>query len=460
MAVKLTDLISHNRWWRGEGWEMNDQDLKRIKRRINRDLIKIPEGKLTVFRGIRRSGKTVYLKSLISDLIQKGQDPRSILYLSCDRIKKSQIKNIVEEFIIRRGGGYLFLDEITYMDGWELMLKELMEEGQFTIIATGSNPLGLKKKIDRLPGRGLEGNDYYFNPLSFREFVLSLLEVEDRDMGKPVEDALQAISVLKTSFKPDKADISDLIPYYEEIERLFRLYLFTGGFPDAISDLIEMGHVSSETYETIIRVILDTIAKEGKSEGIARAIMEKLLAIGPNRIDFRSLGSDIELHHNTVHDYLELLEDSRITFLLHPWDISKGRHFPRKQKKVIFQSSLLPTALYAYLRGVDWDGCQRFVDRNVEWIVEDVVATHLIWTLERPLMMEKHAFAGYYYGKKECDMVIFKDDCFMGFETKYGKLKRAKLPFQTIYLTKDEIDDDAIPVSLFLFGLEKSKRCL
>lgn len=456
MAVKLTDLVNYNKWWKGEGWEEEDLDLKKVRFLLKRRMIDISESELTIIRGVRRSGKTVYLKEIIRHLIEKGIDPRSIMYLSCDRMNRSRTRNIVNEFRIQRGGGYLILDEITYMEDWNLLLKEIMEQGSFTVIATGSNPVGIKHSAERLPGRGVEGNEYYFDPLSFREFLFAIKQAPEDLIDPSLRDAILSAPDIDHSFPPFSPDIDVILPFFEEIERLFHHYLLTGGFPNAIVELLLDGKVNTDTYEMIIRMTLGLISKEGRKESIARSIMERLNTIGTTRVDFQTIGKDVEAHHNTVRDYLDLLEDGRILYVLHQWDLAKRRIKHSKGKKMVFQSSLFPIAFNNYIKGGQWHQAQEFLDQNKEWLIEGVVASHVIWTLERPLMMEKHAFAGFHGGKKECDLVLVQgNDRLLGFETKYGKLKKTDYPFPVTYLTKEESDMDAIPVSLFLFGLKK-----
>ena len=460
MAVKLSTLVPQNPWWKKEHWEKDDPDLRKVDYYLERKDMDIQEGKLTVMRGIRRSGKTVYLKRIVGKLTNSGVESKKILYLSCDRFTRGEVRNIVSDFLIKRGGGYLLLDEVTYMEGWNLLLKELMERGNFTVIATGSNPVEIKDLVERLPGRGVEGNEYYFDPLSFREFVLALVRLKDRISDKYLAKAVETIKSIDVQFSPHAPQIEDLFPYYEEIERVFYTYLLTGGFPDAISDYLKTQKISEETYEMLIRVILGTTAKDKKSEEISRVIMEKALSLGPGRTDFVSIARDVDLHHNTVRDYLGLLENSRVIYILYPWDIGKKRHSVRKQKKIVFQSAFIPAALNIYLRGGGWEEAQDFVEKNIEWLVEDVIASHIIWTEERPVMREKHSFAGFFYNTKECDFVMLKDNSFYGFESKYGKLERGRYPFKTLYLTKDIMDDDAHPASLFMLGLEKGVGCI
>ena len=456
MAVKLSRLVSNNPWWKSEEWENTDPDLRKVDHFLERKSINIPEGKLTVLRGIRRSGKTVYLKRMVSELLKEGVNRQNIVYISCDRFNRSEVSNIIMDILVKRGGGYLLLDEVTNLADWNLVLKEIMEQGEFTVVATGSNPVEIKNMTERLPGRGIEGNEYYFNPLSFREFVRALIKLEDRINDKFLLKAIKPLRKVETRFTPLAPNVEELFPYYEEIERLFYVYILTGGFPNAIQDYLKSGRVSEETYEMLLRMLLGTLSKEKKSEETARRIMQEISAIGTGRTDYISIARDTGMHHNTVHNYLELLEKSRITYTLYAWDIEKKMHALKKQKKIVFQSPIIPVSIPLHEWGGKWEDVQEYVDKHIEGLVEDVVASHLIWTEERPVVREQHSFAGFFYDRHECDFVFLKNGEFHGFESHYGKLKKAKYPFKMTYLTKDIMDEGVIPASLFLYGLEKS----
>ncbi|PIV69046.1 MAG: hypothetical protein COS08_05455, partial [Euryarchaeota archaeon CG01_land_8_20_14_3_00_38_12] len=219
MAIKLTGLSSQNPWWRDKNWEKEDTDIGKIERVFYRKNIDV--GKVTIVRGMRRIGKTVYAKILIKKIIESGVEPRKILYISCDRYSPKEIKNIIQEFLMRYDEGYLFLDEITYVNGWNKIIKELAEQNKVSIFATGSNPIEIRKYSERLPGRGVEGNEYYMNPLSFREFLENTTDIKIPSMN---------------SFSPE---VDDAIPYFDKIQKKFYEYIFTGGFPSAVNDYMK-----------------------------------------------------------------------------------------------------------------------------------------------------------------------------------------------------------------------------
>ena len=59
MAVRLSRIGAHNPWWKEGGWRKSDPDLGKVEYLLERKKINIPKGKVTIIRGIRRSGKNV-----------------------------------------------------------------------------------------------------------------------------------------------------------------------------------------------------------------------------------------------------------------------------------------------------------------------------------------------------------------------------------------------------------------
>ena len=458
MVVKLTNLAPQNPWWRKEDWETDDRDLKGIDLLLARREMALKKGGITILRGIRRSGKTVYLKMMVKKLVESGIARQNIVYISCDRYSFKEIENIVNEMSIRRGKIILLLDEITYLPDWYLLLKGLRETKDIGIIATGSDPMQIKAKAERLPGRGIEGNEYYFNPLSFGEFVRALLKIGEKIKLDPIKDALKDIrDIPDIKFSPFKPTVDEIFQFYEPLERLFFSYMLTGGFPHTILEYVKTGEVSDESYETLIRLILGTLSKGGRSENTGKEVFQQLLQGMGGRTDYLTIAQNIGVHHTTVKDHIDILDGARVVYTLQCWDIAKRRHSPRKQKKFVLQSPIIATALHRYLTGGTWDDVIDFVDRNMESLVEATVISHIIWAEERPLMKEQHSFAGFYYNRNECDCVLQREGGFQGYEIKFGKVERANYPFPVIYITKDTMDTDMVPASVFLFGLEKSR---
>jgi len=183
--IKIAEIINQNPWWtQGIDFCRHDLHLKRAQPIFfKRKPLNLAKGNIYVLRGCRQVGKSTYLKSTAKELIEGRVSLNHILYLSLDFFtSRRELQNAINYFLdLTRDVDkvYLLFDEITSLENWNLELKYLADQGitqRSVIIATGSSAVRLKEKGELLPGRGLEGNEHYFKPLSFREFVLQTVE--------------------------------------------------------------------------------------------------------------------------------------------------------------------------------------------------------------------------------------------------------------------------------------------
>ena len=326
-----------------------------------------------VIRGCRQIGKTTYLKEWINKLISKGFDPKRILYLSLDFFtSRKEIRNAINYFLDSNREAeelHIFLDEITAIKDWNLELKYLWDSGitkRAKIVATGSSGAILRKKGELLPGRGLEGNEYYLKPLSFREFVLQTLDyIKNHAETRDFQNALGRLKVVLERVSIDmKSDLNEMydvvnaiIPFKKELEYLFRIYLITGGFPGVINDHLRKMFVrkreliNSTLAETFVRNVLGDVIKQGRQETFARQLLKEIIDKYGTRYSFSKLARDIETTHVTAIDYLELLEESFILTVLHAYDFNKQDIKFKGGKKVYFQDPFIFHALKSSLSG-------------------------------------------------------------------------------------------------------------
>lgn len=201
--VKIAEIVDQNLWWKHhKEFEKYDRHLAEIKPIFfKRKELGLKKGNIYILRGCRQVGKTTYLKNIIKKLIEKGVSPTDILYLSLDFFtSRRELRNAVNYFLDlnhTKEKIYIFLDEITSLDDWNLELKYLSDQGvtkRSVIFATGSSAIKLKEKAELLPGRGLEGNEYYIKPLSFREFVLQCID----HIPKTTEEFYNSLYKLKS----------------------------------------------------------------------------------------------------------------------------------------------------------------------------------------------------------------------------------------------------------------------
>jgi predicted AAA+ superfamily ATPase len=101
-------------------------------------------------------------------------------------------------------------------------------------LATGSCASALRRKGELLPGRRLEGNEYYMKPLSFRDFILqttdrvisTIGEGEFRDSLKKLLPILEKTGCgLEAGFSQLLKALHQIAPFKRELDYLFNLYI-------------------------------------------------------------------------------------------------------------------------------------------------------------------------------------------------------------------------------------------
>lgn len=134
----------------------------------NSDMIK-------VITGIRRVGKSYLLFNLYYDYLKSiGVDDNHIIKIDLDNIDNlylhdsKELNSYVESKIIDKSNYYLFIDEIQFVDKFELVLNGLNKRENLDIYVTGSNSKFLSSDIiTEFRGRTEEIRVY---PLTFKEF--------------------------------------------------------------------------------------------------------------------------------------------------------------------------------------------------------------------------------------------------------------------------------------------------
>lgn len=118
-----------------------------------------------IISGIRRCGKSTLLHQLIETVTE------SYFYLNFDSAKLYNFEladfEILDELIADAKCKKLFFDEIQTVQGWELYVRQKLDEG-FEVVVTGSNASMLGKELGtKLTGRHITKELF---PFSFEEF--------------------------------------------------------------------------------------------------------------------------------------------------------------------------------------------------------------------------------------------------------------------------------------------------
>jgi predicted AAA+ superfamily ATPase len=495
--VKISEINAQNPWWsQGIEFARYDKSLGEAKPIFfKRKPIETKSGNIYILRGPRQVGKTTYIKDSVRRLIENGTAPRDILYLSLDFFtSRRELRNAINYFLESRIDAariYLLLDEITSIDDWNLELKYLSDQGvlkRAIILATGSSAVKLKEKRELLPGRGVEGNEYYIKPLGFREFTLQIIDFVAQHLTQ--DEFCHTLITLKTFLTSCSLDLGSgmdeiqeqvekILPFKMALSYLFHLYLTTGGLPGVVNHYLDNRYlqqkntIHSAIAEIFVRDVFGDLARLQKQENIIRQIFRAIVERYGSRYSFSNLSREIEKSHITTIDYLELMEDSFICFVLYSYDFNTKNVKAKGDKKVYFFDPFVLHSVKSYLGGSEvWDRITTSLE-NEELrgqMVEGVVISHLRMYGEIPLMRTGSTFLWYYYDRsgKEIDAVFRGDERYLGIEVKYQNqvnerdIRRISPLKRYFILSKEDAERKKslmiIPVDIFLALLPVSER--
>lgn len=437
-------IEEYNPWWRGGQYLAEDEDYRKwSESRIRwypslmREIDLKPYSLHFIF-GPRQVGKTTLLKLLIKRLLDRGVDPRSILYLRCDAIADHrELLEVLGQYLALRDewhvkNSYIFLDEVTYPREWYRALKLLVDMGKFrrdVLVVTGSTSMYVRAEVETFPGRRGYGRNFVMYPLSFREFAT----IVDAELQGKIE--------VYSSLTPGEVASKTLkmIPWLPRLNRYLKLYMECGGFPEAVKTYVEHGRIPARILDDLISWIKGELAKLRRNESIAKRILKAIVEKAPSPLSINSIAKEFEIRsHKTVFSYLDLFEKMYVTKTLHYIDPNRAVGIPYKNRKIHLTDPLL----YRTIAG--W--C--FTSKPQESIiVEGTVATHLSRRYE----------VGYWKNHREIDVVVKDDGRLLGVEVKYGEkparalIKVGKMK-NVIVLTKAKynMNPPSIPISIFL----------
>lgn len=337
--MEIDELYLLNPWWKEPSAINFERNISKYKSSTFRfypekTFNQIPPDKPGIYtlRGPRQVGKTTFLKLYIKNLIEEGINPTGIFYLNCDGIRdRFELNEIIKLYFESFGKSlksmkYIFLDEITAIEDWQLTIKHLADLGLFDenlIVLTGSSAYDLKKSSERLPGRKGFGKDLVYMPLTFREYL--------KVIGEEVDQV-----TLDELFSLSENDLKVLEFRNGKIKEHFIRYLNCGGFPQAIDEFLRENSLraSVSVYKDFV---LGDAEKYIGSRVKVLEIIRKLPDIIGQRFSWDSLvqvfSGRIE-SMETIKKYMEFLAYSFIIFNVFFVDPSTNTIKPKKNKKV------------------------------------------------------------------------------------------------------------------------------
>ena len=264
--------------------------------------IRLPDipGKAMVVIGMRRSGKTTFLWQCLAAKMNTGAPRDTLLHFSFEDerlagMTADDLQGIIEEYYTLHPEYRdtrkitLFLDEIQVVEGWERFVRRLMDTEQVDIFLSGSSSLLLSREVaTSMRGRGIE---VLVHPFSFREHLR-------HHNAEPAMDWNRLSKARRSA-----------------LEKHFRNYLDSGGFPEA-QGLIPRDRAALLRSYVDVATLRDVIERHQVTNPAALRWMQRHLLGSPAapfsvQKFFDALKSQgMAVGKNTLHEYLAYLEDA------------------------------------------------------------------------------------------------------------------------------------------------------
>lgn len=315
-----------------------------MKRNISRDLLRLkldeslaaPIGELTsrdvhvpsiagkalAVIGVRRGGKTSFLQTQIVERIASGRPRASQLLISLEDerlvgMTAADLGWLLEEHARRvprlreEGSLTVYLDEVHLVEGWETLVRRLIDEGGLEVFVSGSSAKLLSREVaTSLRGRAME---ILIHPFSFREAL--------RHEGREPDVTWEQLS------PTDRTSIDSRL----------RAYLEEGGFPEAQRTDPRDRLALLKGYVDVM-VLRDVIERHDASNSQAlRWLQRHLLSTPGGNFSMKKLydslrSQGVPVSKDTLYNYLDHLQDAFLirTISMHSHSERQRMANPRK----------------------------------------------------------------------------------------------------------------------------------
>ncbi len=282
------------------------------------------DARLIGIKGARGVGKTTlllqYMKLHLNNELEKS------LYVSLDSVAFAN-RNLVDlaDQFVKKGGRYLFLDEVHKYANWAQELKNIYDDyPELKVVFTGSSLLEILNARADLSRRALI---YTMQGLSFREY-LSL------ETGKPFE-RLSLAEILNNHLVAAKVINAEIKPF-----QYFETYLQRGYYPF----YKEQPENYAQRIEEIINMMLEIELPllRGVDLGYTHKV-KQLLAIISESVPFipnvSNLSAKMGINRATLMNYLHYLAEIGLTINL--YKDAKGNSKLQKPSKIYLENTNL-----------------------------------------------------------------------------------------------------------------------
>jgi len=423
------------------------------------DLLK--DKKIITILGIRQSGKTYILYSIINHLFQNNVPVSNVLFLSLDDkiINLDMAISYYERIILKKKiqfskeTYYIFLDEIQLLSNWQEVLSPYLDDSYpIKFILASSSEYFFDKKLLLIPEKYY--SEFRIYPLNFYEFLkINKFDIGNNGTHNYFKDFLDFNTI-----------IGNRLIYLEKIQELnsfLRQYLIKGGLYRYLQEINPLKKTLRIVSEVIDLAIYKDINLQHNLQN-SRILEDLLLYIARNNsIIFQSdkvtrLFGGIPF--SVIEKYISYLESSFLIYTISniSADTLKSQTL---NKKIYFSDVGIRNALI---------GNYSLDLKDINQLVENLIFLHLL------RIKNKYNFQIGYWRKSNfyIDLVINNDDIklpiMINYKAKEEKsIEKNLLRFfeeekcmRGIIITKEDFDilekDNyqilKIPASIFLLG--------
>lgn len=283
--------------------------------------------RLVGIKGARGVGKTTLMLQYIKQNLPQDQ---STLYVSLDNIwfAANSLIDLTDQFV-KRGGRFLFLDEVHKYPNWSQELKNIYDDYPgLKVVFTGSSLLEILNARADLSRRAVI---YSLQGLSFREYlnltqglnlpIISLAEL----LGKHQELARQIRKEVLPLAHFNKYLEAGYYPFFQEIPSLY------------LGRVEEVVNLILEIELPLLRKV--EVAYVSKLKQLLQVIAQSVPFI-PN---VTKLSERIGVNRNTFISYLYFLREANLT--QHIYKDAKGITKMQKPDKLYLENTNLQFAL-------------------------------------------------------------------------------------------------------------------
>lgn len=289
------------------------------------------DAQLNVILGLRGVGKTTFLLQEAKKFMDQH---KSVLYISLDDFYflNHHPMQLIEQYHAE-GGEYLFIDEVHYYEHWSRLLKRTFDTyPRLKVWATGSSAVKVYEGKADLARRG----HFYIMPgLSFREYAQSQYKNGRPQLEQPytLEEIIE-----------NRMDIANDLRKLPGIRKVFHQYLQVGYFPFALDDRADHLQLLRQTIQSIfdsdMKVIKEFDLRDGRQ---TLSFLTHIAASVPYKFNVSNLAKKIGLPRNKLTQYIYLLEQADLVYLLNDQSESKSSY--AKPEKIYLSNSNMYYAL-------------------------------------------------------------------------------------------------------------------